>query len=239
MTAHFMYPGLVDELRGWCRGEMLNEAHALMVIVPEEINITQIEDALQSVKCLGRVRVRGRMYNSRLDSLTVLCECKEVVDPSKVPPDILPTGELIAWPIVMVTQSPVSPSAPSRAKQTDSSTTVKDSNVQELLGANDGSAESIIRAVGDLLSKIDKPVSDSSSYRRLRVLSGTVPTPAGEETLEHWLEQAQLMVEESDCTDREKRRRIMESLRGPALAIVKAACVTMANLKTEQCLEAI
>lgn len=239
MTAHSVYPGLVDELRGWCRGEMLNEAHALMVIVPEEIDITQIEETLQSVKCLGRVRVRGRMYNSRLDSLTVLCECKEVVDPSKVPPDILPTGGTVAWPIVMATRSPVSPGAPAGAKQNNSSTVGNDSNVQELLGSNDGSAESIIRAVGDLLSKIEKPVSDSSSYRRLRVFSGTVPTPAGEEPLEHWLEQARLMVEESDCSDKEKRRRIMESLRGPALAIVKAARLTTVDLKPEQCLEAI
>ncbi|XP_052469911.1 uncharacterized protein LOC128026690 [Carassius gibelio] len=237
MTAYSIYPGLVDELKGWCRGEMLNEAHALMVIVPEDVEISQIEDTLQSVKCLGRVRVRGRMYNSKLDSLTVLCECKEVVDFSKVPPDILPTGGLVAWPIVMVTQSPVSPSAPSRAEH--SSTAVDDGNIQELLGAHDGSAESIIRAVGDLLSKIEKPVSDSSSYRRLRVFSGTVPTPAGEEPLEHWLEQARLMVEESDCSDKEKRRRIMESLRGPALSIIKAARVTTADLKPEQCLEAI
>uniref|UniRef100_A0A9J7YAK6 Uncharacterized protein n=1 Tax=Cyprinus carpio carpio TaxID=630221 RepID=A0A9J7YAK6_CYPCA len=237
MTAYTIYPGLVDELKGWCRGEMLNEAHALMVIVPEDVEISQIEDTLQSVKCLGRVRVRGRMYNSKLDSLTVLCECKEVVDFSKVPPDILPTGGLVAWPIVMVTQSPVSPSAPSRTEH--SSTAVDDGNIQELLGAHDGSAESIIRAVGDLLSKIEKPVSDSSSYRRLRVFSGTVPTPAGEEPLEHWLEQARLMVEESDCSDKEKRRRIMESLRGPALSIIKAARVTTADLKPERCLEAI
>ncbi|XP_073693996.1 paraneoplastic antigen Ma1 homolog [Garra rufa] len=239
MTAYSIYPGLVDELKGWCRGEMLNDAHALMVIVPEEVDISQIEDTLQSVKCLGRVRVRGRMYNSKLDSLTVLCECKEVVDPSKIPPEILPTGGMVAWPIVMVTRSPVSPSAPSSAEQNDSSTAVDDSNVQELLGAHDGSAESIIHAVGDLLAKIEKPVSDSSSYRRLRVFSGTVPTPAREEPLEHWIEQARLMVEESDCSDKEKRRRIMESLRGPALAIIKAARVTTADLKPEQCLEAI
>uniref|UniRef100_A0A673MIZ5 CCHC-type domain-containing protein n=1 Tax=Sinocyclocheilus rhinocerous TaxID=307959 RepID=A0A673MIZ5_9TELE len=153
-------------LEGWCRGEILNEAHALMVIVPKEIDISQIEETLQSVKCLGKV----------LDSLTVLCECKEVVDPSKVPPDILPTGGKVAWPIVMVTRSLVSPGAPSSAKQTDLSTAGNDSNVQELLNIG--------------LSKL-------------------------------------------------KRCRIMESLRGPALAIVKAAHLTTADLKPEQCLEAI
>lgn len=41
------------------------------------------------------------------------------------------------------------------------------------------SAESIIRAVGDLLAKIEKPSGENSSYWRLRLFSGTLLTPAG------------------------------------------------------------
>lgn len=46
------------------------------------------------------------------------------------------------------------------------------------------------------------------------------PTPAGEETLDNWLEQAQLMIDECDCSEKEKR--IVESLKGPALEIIQA-----------------
>lgn len=47
------------------------------------------------------------------------------------------------------------------------------------------------------------------------------------------------MVEESDCSAKEKRRRIMESLKGPALGVVKAVRNTDPEVSPKQCLEAI
>lgn len=44
----------------------------------------------------------------------------------------------------------------------------------------------------------------------------------GEEQVEYWLEQATVMVEGSDCPEKEKRHRIIESLRGPALESVRS-----------------
>lgn len=51
------------ELKGWCCGEALGEAHAVMVIFQEDVPTDQIEETLHSVKTLGRVRVRGRTFN--------------------------------------------------------------------------------------------------------------------------------------------------------------------------------
>ena len=82
--------------------------------------------------------------------------------------------------------------------------------------------EAILHAVVDLFNKSAKPSVESGGYRRLRIFSGTVPTPAGEEQFDHWLEQAYLMVEESEGSAKYKRRRIMESLKGPALEVIKA-----------------
>lgn len=45
--------------------------------------------------------------------------------------------------------------------------------------------EAILRAVGDLLDKSAKPSVESGGYRRLRIFSDTVPTPAGEEQFDH------------------------------------------------------
>lgn len=233
-----MQPELVDELRGWCRGEGLDVCHALMVIVPEEVEISQIEENLQTIKCLGRVRVRGRMYNRKLDGLAVLCECKERIVIDQVPPEILPVGEAMAWPVVVVAEEPAA-ATPSGKSDCASPGTDNEGCFKPLLGSSASSPEAIIRAVGDLLAKIEKPAGDASSYRRLRIFSGTIPTPPGEESLEHWLEQAYLMVEESDCSSKEKRRRIMESLRGPALAIVKAVRTAETEVLPEKCVEAI
>lgn len=64
--------------------------------------------------------------------------------------------------------------------------------------------EAILCAVGDLSAK---PANKSGGYRRLRY---------GEKQFDHWLEQGCLMVEESEGSAKDKRR-IMESLKGPAL----------------------
>lgn len=215
---------LVKELKDWCRREDLDDGHSLMVLIPEDVANNQIEEALGTIKALGRVRVRGRTVSLKLDSHRVLCECKERVDPTKVPPELLPVGKTKKWMIVIASES-TAPSSPLRSLLEEPS--------------EGGSAESIIRAVGDLLTKMGKPSGDNSSYRRLRVFSGTLPTPVGEESFEHWLEHARLMVEESECSTKEKRRRIMESLKGPALAVVKAVRTADPEVSPAQCLEAI
>ncbi len=84
---------LVQELKDWCRREELDDAHALMVLIPEDVANAQVEDALGTIKALGRVRVRGRTISLKLDSHRVLCESKEMVDPTKVPPELLPEGK--------------------------------------------------------------------------------------------------------------------------------------------------
>lgn len=215
---------LVQELKDWCRREELDDAHSLMVLIPEDVANAQIEEALGTIKALGRVRVRGRTVSLKLDSHRVLCECKETVDPTKVPPELLPEGKMKKWMIVIAYESPT-PSSPLKSLLEEP--------------PESGSAESIIRAVGDLLTKMGTPSGDNSSYRRLRVFSGTLPTPVGEESLEHWLEHARLMVEESECSPKEKRRRIMESLKGPALAVVKAVRTADPEVSPARCLEAI
>ncbi|KAK7889282.1 hypothetical protein WMY93_024842 [Mugilogobius chulae] len=98
--------------------------------------------------------------------------------------------------------------------------------------------ESILLAVGDLLEKTRKPQAEGG-YRRLRLFSGTLPVPPSEEPFDHWLEQAWLMVEESECSDREKRRRLMESLKGPALEIAKSVRDSDAEASPSEYLDAL
>lgn len=155
--------GLVSELKQWCRGEGLDETHSLMVLVPEGVEVAQIEATMETIKALGRVRVRGRHFNQKLDRLTVLCECKEKVDPNKVPPEVMPEGGTEAWNMVMVSEDADVVDGPQSAPEEVSGTV-----------APGGSPESIIRAVGDLLAKMEKPSGENSSYRRLRLFSGTL-----------------------------------------------------------------
>ncbi|KAL3974840.1 hypothetical protein ACER0C_023466 [Sarotherodon galilaeus] len=204
-----------------------------MVLTPEGVEIDQIEHTLESVKAW-------------LDRLTVLCETKEKVDATRIPPEVYPTGPGVPWSIIVTAEA--SPH-------------------------EDFSQKSIICAVGDLLAKMERPSSEGSEGARgnalalgtdrdsrriahhcpvsywpiLRMFSGTVPTPVGEETFKQWVEQAHLMVEESDSSAKEKTRRIIESLNplrptiepSPALAVVKTVRTADPDISPEQCLDAV
>ncbi len=38
---------LVSDLKGWCRGEALDEAHAVMVLTREDVDPSAIEETMQ------------------------------------------------------------------------------------------------------------------------------------------------------------------------------------------------
>uniref|UniRef100_A0A8C5PJP3 Paraneoplastic antigen Ma-like C-terminal domain-containing protein n=1 Tax=Leptobrachium leishanense TaxID=445787 RepID=A0A8C5PJP3_9ANUR len=80
-----------------------------------------------------------------------------------------------------------------------------------------------IVAIGDLLAKCQRtsPPHTNFGYRRLRNFTGNVPTPAGEETFEEWVEQAMQALDEWDVPEAHKKQRITESLKGPASEAVR------------------
>lgn len=207
------------QLRHWCKGEGLNPSHAILLKdVPEDTEIEVIERTLQSIKVLGRVKVRGRMYDPQSKCLTVLCECREKVNTKAIPLDILADGSNSPWRIIGHLEE--EDGSVDQLVADDWQASQTDLGPAATLQAS--TPEAIIRAVGDLLQNTSKPASDNSSYRRLRTFSGVVPTPPGEEQLENWILQARLMIEEYDRPDREKKIRIMESVKGPALEILQA-----------------
>ncbi|XP_033477323.2 paraneoplastic antigen Ma1 homolog [Epinephelus lanceolatus] len=207
------------QLQHWCKGEGINPIYAILVKdVPEDTENDFVEETLQSIKALGRVKVRGRMYDPRSQSLTVLCECREEVNTRAIPLDVLPEGCDSPWRIF----GPSEEETVFKAEQIrgDAPELPQVSGLSFPLQAS--TPEAIIRAVGDIMQRTGKPASDNISYRRLRTFSGVLPTPPGEEQLDNWIEQARLMIEECDRPEREKRMKIMESVKGPALEILQA-----------------
>ncbi|CAL9702059.1 unnamed protein product [Knipowitschia caucasica] len=221
----------VAELKRWCRGEGLEEEKALLVVVPEDVDIATIEETVGTIKCFGRVRVRGRIFNTALSSLTVLCECREKFSQGDVPKEVVNMESELSWQIITVGDA--APLDDFRVKL-QTLLAAEGKTLEDIKGLLPNAApqstypespanptESILLAVGDLLEKTCKPTTEGG-YRRLRLFSGNLPIPPSEEAFDHWLEQAWLMVEESECSDREKKRRLIESLKGPALEIAKS-----------------
>ncbi|KAK0142687.1 Paraneoplastic antigen Ma2 [Merluccius polli] len=171
--------------------------------------------------------VRGKMFHPQQQSLMVLCECREEIDPSKIPPEIMPVSGGSIWKTVCYTE----PQLDNFEEKLLTFLQSEGRTLGDLQGLcsptkeSNSNPEDIIRAVGDVMSRTNKQ-PDSHPYRRLRTFSGISPTPVGEETLDNWLEQATLLVEEGECSDKEKRRRILESLKGPAFEIIQAVRLT-------------
>ncbi|XP_057215239.1 paraneoplastic antigen Ma1 homolog [Triplophysa rosa] len=225
------HPSLQVELANWCKDVGLFETHPVMLFnVPADTEVAVIEDVMQTVKALGKVHVRDTREGPTSHAMLVLCECKQAVDSTRLPPEVTPneTGE--PWTVVVVSAKETSPETTSEGfteKFTKFLMAEGKSltDVQALFtkrSSADGSPESIISAVGKILEKTAKHPGDSSAYRRLRTLSATVPTPMGEESMENWMEQARLMITECECSEKEKRHRIIESVKGPALEIIRA-----------------
>uniref|UniRef100_A0A672HLD9 Uncharacterized protein n=1 Tax=Salarias fasciatus TaxID=181472 RepID=A0A672HLD9_SALFA len=238
---------LAAELKRWCRGEGLEEAKALMVLVPEDVEVADIEETLHTIKCLGRVRVRGRLFHTSLSRLMVLCECKEDVPKDNAPKEVLNLNSGESWQIITLSEPTTTDDFTMKLRTLLNAEGKTLEDLQGLLPTTRppqsshppaNSTESILQAVGDLLEKMHKPQTEGG-YRRLRLFSGNLPVPPNEETFEHWLEQAWLMVEESDCSDKEKRRRLMESLKGPALEMAQSVRDSDSEASPAEYLEAL
>ncbi|XP_034029521.1 paraneoplastic antigen Ma2 homolog [Thalassophryne amazonica] len=231
---------LAAELKRWCRGESLEEAKALMVMVPEDVEIDKIEETLETVKCLGRVHVQGRMFHTSQNCIMVLCECREECT-DNVPPEVLHEESGKLWPVITSSEVPVVSDFNIKLKTL---LDVEGKTMDDIKGLlpestpKSNSTESILQVVGDFLEKARKPQAEGG-YRRLRLFSGNLLVSHNEEPFDHWLEQAWLMVEESDCTEREKRHRIMESLKGPALEIAKSVKDAYPDADPTEYLEAL
>uniref|UniRef100_A0A8C5E112 Paraneoplastic antigen Ma1 homolog n=1 Tax=Gouania willdenowi TaxID=441366 RepID=A0A8C5E112_GOUWI len=229
------------ELINWCKGEALDLKHALLLHgVPEGVSREDIEETAETIKALGKVRVRGKMFHPQQQSVMVLCECREEIDPSKIPPEIMPISEGSSWKTVYYTEPQLDNFEEKLLTflQSEGRTLEDIQGLRSPTKEGNSNPEDIIRAVGDVMSRTNiQP--DSHSYRRLRTFSGISPTPAGEETLDNWLEQATLLVEEGECSDKEKRRRILESLKGPAFEIIQAVRLTQPDASPREYIEAI
>ncbi|XP_027133009.1 paraneoplastic antigen Ma1 homolog [Larimichthys crocea] len=237
-----------DELVNWCRGEGLDVKHALLLHgVPEDTSVAEIEETVGTVKALGKVRVRGKMFHSQQQALMVLVECREEVDINKVPPQLMLTTGGKALGTVNTVAYMEAPKISQADDFTEKLFTLLQNegktleDIQRLCSHREeetSDPESIIRAVGEIMGRNSKQ-PNSHAYRRLRTFSGISPTPAGEECFDTWMEQATILVEESGCSEKEKRRRILESLRGPTLDIIQAVRMTDPDVSPIEYIKAI
>ncbi|XP_030424723.1 paraneoplastic antigen Ma1 homolog [Gopherus evgoodei] len=194
--------------------------------------------------------MRGRIFVREEGAFAVLCELPSAVDPLQVPGTIaVDDGE---WKVI------TTGSQPSPAPTADVEFLKKMSNflgkegktladMPGLLGLKPRapqqetapSPDEWVKALGQALGKVMPPHPESSPYRKLRLFSGGPTAIPGEEAFEPWLEHTTEMLQEWVVPEAEKRRRLVECLRGPALDVIRTLKLGNPGVKVRDCLEAL
>ncbi|XP_063781332.1 paraneoplastic antigen Ma1 homolog [Pseudophryne corroboree] len=166
------------------------------------------------------------------ESVAILIEIEKEPDANLIPHMMMADENMgKKWRIILPVrkENEVDDTGPSGAPVNISEKGKGDSNV------TGGQFETIVDRVVSQLERWHY----EGSYRRLRIFSGIVPVPTGEESYEAWKEAAVQQAEEWQCPDQIKRQRVVESLRGPAMGIVQAARRSNPNATLETYLEAL
>lgn len=166
------------ELINWCKGELVDVKHALLLYgLPVGVSNEDIEETAGTVKALGRVKVRGKMFHPQQQSLMVLLECREVINPSRIPPEIMPESGEGGWKVVHY----IEPQPDEFKEKLFAFLQSEGKTLEDIQGlgpspkAGNSNPEDIIRAVGDVMNRAQKQ-RDSHGYRHLWTFSGTIPT---------------------------------------------------------------
>ncbi|CAM4674639.1 unnamed protein product [Lepidochelys kempii] len=144
-------------------------------------------------------------------------------DLDKVPKEMQVGG--IPWTILEAEQSPTSVpmslvvdslGQKLQALMVDEKRT-REELILALGGAPTPAAPSLVgwaKELGNALKDALKPAYESGPYKQLRSFSGMSPVPSGEDDYETWRDFMVSLVQEWECSDAEKRKCVLESLRG-------------------------
>ncbi|XP_060758463.1 paraneoplastic antigen Ma1 homolog [Neoarius graeffei] len=186
-------------LSSWCKGEGVHPRHAVVV--------SDVSDDIETQK------------------LVVLCECREVVRTEALPSEVKPSDGSSPWAlsgpdddttVVFETKgtNPSTPKLSPRPSRCDAQSEPPPPDAPASIPV-----DTFFKVIENLIEKTSRPY-EGHAFKQLHVFSGVFPTPAGEESLDAWLEQARLTIDESELPSREKRKRIIECLKGPAFDIL-------------------
>lgn len=225
-------------LEDWCKGMDLDLRKVLLIVgIPVECDEAEIQETVKaSLEVLCNYRILGRMFRREDNAKAVFIELAEVVDFTVIPSQIPGRGG--AWEVV------VQPRNPDDEFLTRLSYFLKGEgrrmvDVAQTLGytaAPEGLEPGIFPQVKPIVLQ---PLKESMWYRKLKVFSGSSFPGPGEESFEVWLEQVTEIMQVWQVSEIEKRRRLLESLRGPALSIIRVLRAHNDTMTVEQCLDAL
>lgn len=210
----------VHRLVEWCTGEEIDPQNAMLILdIPLGINTDTVQGVLSKVEGLQNPVVVGRHANLLTHTFLALVEFKDPIDSSKVPQTITPEGALTAWRVITKDSKDPGGNEPPPLSETfeekfaewllGEGKTVED--LKKLFLPPGGvppptpsPAPVPIMVAEPMQTPISAPAISHDSYRRLRIFSGTLPTPQGEDDWETWIDYVAPQVLEWQCSEAEK-----------------------------------
>ncbi|XP_023580794.1 paraneoplastic antigen-like protein 6A [Trichechus manatus latirostris] len=224
----------VAMLRDWCRWMGVSARRGLLVLgIPEDCEEAEVHEALEAALWpLGRFSVLGRVFREEDNAAAALVELAQEVDYALVPREVPGSGG--PWRVVCVPRC----------------------SGEEVLGRvfhfleqQGQTVESVAGALGlglrrvcwlRSVSQAVQPWVETVRYQRLGVFSGRQEPGPGEEPFEAWLDHASDMLHVWQAvSERERRRRLLEGLRGTALQLVRGLLAENPARTARECLAAL
>ncbi|XP_012515414.1 PREDICTED: paraneoplastic antigen Ma3 [Propithecus coquereli] len=231
-------------LQDWCRGEHLDTRKCMLILgIPEDCSEDEFEETLQGAfRPLGRYRVIGRMFRREENAHAFLLELAQNIDYALVPREI--PGKGGPWEVVVKPRNSDGEFL-NRLNRflEEERRTVSDMN--RLLQSDASCLAPRVAISPDFwtwaqtLGAAVQPLLEQMLYRELRVFSGNTISIPGALAFEAWLEHTTDMLQMWQVPEGEKRRRLMECLRGPALQVVSGLRASNAAITVEECLAAL
>ncbi|XP_006900053.1 PREDICTED: paraneoplastic antigen-like protein 6B-like [Elephantulus edwardii] len=224
----------VAMLRDWCRWMGVSARRGLLVLgIPEDCEEAEVHQALEAALWpLGRFSVLGRVFREEENAAAALVELAQEVDYALVPREVPGSGG--PWRVVCVPRG----------------------SGEEVLGRvfhfleqQGQTAESVAGALGlglrracwlRSVSQAVQPWVETVRYQPLGVFSGCEELGPGEQPFEAWLDHASDMLHVWQAvSERERRRRLLEGLRGTALQLVRGLLAENPGRTAQECLGAL
>ncbi|XP_046529373.1 paraneoplastic antigen-like protein 5 [Equus quagga] len=228
----------VTLLEDWCKGMDLDPRKALLIVgIPVECSEAEIKETVKAgLQPLCAYKVLGRMFRREDNAKAVFIELADTVNYAMMPSEI--PGKGGAWQVV------VKPRNPDDEFITRLNYFLKDEgrrmvDVAKSLGYSTLTEGMEPEGLAQVKLPVLQPLKESMWYRKLKVFSGSVSPGPGEENFEGWLEQVTEMMQIWQVPEVEKMRRLLESLRGSALSIMRVLRANNDSMTMEQCLDAL
>ncbi|XP_023105517.2 paraneoplastic antigen-like protein 6B [Felis catus] len=224
----------VTMLRDWCRWMGISARRGLLILgIPEDCDEAELQESLEAALWpMGHFTVLGKVFREEDNATAALVELDREVNYALVPREIPGTGG--PWNVVFVPRCSGEEFL---------------SRVFHFLEQQGQTVESVAGALGlglrrvcwlRSVSQAVQPWVETMRYQRLGVFSGRDQPALGEESFEAWLDHTTDMLHVwQGVSEREKRRRLMEGLRGTALQLVHGLLAENPARTAQDCLAAL